>query len=363
MKRCTPSTAKWVTKYSTGFIGTGKCLARREYWLDPKCPSCHHDNEDNIHILRCPDTSRRQLVIRSLNDLYEWMDFVRFPTQFVSEFKSINAAWLNNDNLSSVTITVSALQDQINIGWHHLLFGRTHKSITETLHQHFLSKGFKRHAQHTISLWIYKIWTTVVRPAWNSRNKIIHAIDANTHLSRMNKDLHSEITELYIGTNHDILQHRDRQLFDTSLPHLLNKHPTILRAWRDEVDIAVRIASTPVTTQDPNQQQLHFPPPPTQDQQQSQLNNDLTADQRRIQKRRHKNTIITPLSNSISTQPTTNDTSQTSSQTNPLPTPQRLVIPTHSYLHHTTTTQSSRTRPHNSSIPAAQPTHVPYALL
>ena len=134
MKRCTPSTAKWVTKYSTGFIGTGKCLARREYWLDPKCPSCHHDSEDNIHILRCPDTSRRQLVIRSRNDLYEWMDFVRFPTQFVSEFKSINAAWLNNDNLSSVTITVSALQDQINVGWHHLLFGRTHKSITETLH-------------------------------------------------------------------------------------------------------------------------------------------------------------------------------------------------------------------------------------
>ena len=48
MKRCTPSTAKWVTKYSTGFIGTGKCLAHREYWLDSKCPLCHCDSEDNI---------------------------------------------------------------------------------------------------------------------------------------------------------------------------------------------------------------------------------------------------------------------------------------------------------------------------
>ena len=126
----------------------------------------------------------------------------------------------------------------------------------------------------------------ILRPAWNSRNKVIHAIDDNTKISRMTKDLHSEITELYINTNHELLQHRDRQLFDTSLPDLLRKHPTVLKAWRDEVDIAVRLASTPASTQDPHQQVLPFTPPTPITIDNHITINDLTPVQRRIQKRR-----------------------------------------------------------------------------
>ena len=89
MRRFTPSTAKWVTKFSTGFIGTGKCLARREYWLDPTCPSCHHHSENNVHIILCPHPTRRQHLLRQFNNLYEWMNYVRFPESMVLEIQRI----------------------------------------------------------------------------------------------------------------------------------------------------------------------------------------------------------------------------------------------------------------------------------
>lgn len=53
MSRCNPSTAKWVTKFSSGFLGTAKHLTRREYWLDNKCPLCRNCVENNTHIIWC----------------------------------------------------------------------------------------------------------------------------------------------------------------------------------------------------------------------------------------------------------------------------------------------------------------------
>ena len=258
MARCTPSTAKWVTKYSSGFIGTAKTLARRDYWLDKTCPMCQCTTEDNMHVICCPQPAQRQMLHRQLDELYDWLEYVRFSPSMISEIKRINNIWINDQTLPGVTSTVPAIQHQLHIGWKHLFFGRTHHDITYNLHHHYTRLGFKRHAQSTMSMFIYKMWTMIIRPLWNSRNRKVHAMDLTTSQTRVQQDLRTEITEMYQNTNNDMLFHKDRHLFEISLEELLKKNDSYLYSWRDEVDIATKQSSSSATTIDPTQRTIYF---------------------------------------------------------------------------------------------------------
>ena len=110
MIRCNPSTAKWVTKFCCGFIGTTKTLARREYWLGSNCPLCQTHDEDNVHIICCPHPPHRERAELSLLELYKWMEYINFPPDLFLEIKRINKLWLLNPDLPNTISNIPTIQ-------------------------------------------------------------------------------------------------------------------------------------------------------------------------------------------------------------------------------------------------------------
>lgn len=264
MSKCNPSTSKWVTKFTCGFIGTAKTLARRDYWLGEKCPLCNNAAEDNLHVIICPSIPHREQTNRYLTDIYDWMDHISIPLDFLEEIKRITSLWLDHPDLLGVTSPIQCLQNQLELGWNHFVFGRTHNSIPVELQDRFRLRKNPRNAQTTVSQLICRFWTSLIRPLWNRRNRIVHALDVETNRTRVQMDLQEEVTERYNSTNPDLLAYEDRQLFTLSLDALNAKNQAFQKSWCNSVDIAVKSSSTAITIQDPSQRILsplpHNPP-------------------------------------------------------------------------------------------------------
>ena len=243
MTKCNVSTAKWVSKFSCGFVGTAKTLARREYWLGSHCPLCNNTDEDNTHIICCPHPPHRERVLNNLQDLYEWMEFINFPPTILDEIKRANEIWLNDQTLSGITSHIPCIQSQIELGWQHFIYGRTHVEIAYQIQCHYDRTRHRRSSQQVLSQLIYRLWTKVIRPQWNARNKIVHALDVTTTQTREHSDLIEEVTERYQSTNSEMLAYEDRKLFTIPLDELKLKPVSYLKAWNDSVDIAIRSSS------------------------------------------------------------------------------------------------------------------------
>ena len=181
---------------------------------------------------------------RNIEDVYMWVEHISFPTPLFNELKRINTLWLHDPNLREVTSIIPALQSQLQLGWSHLFFGHTHVSMAEYLHDYYQTRNRQRNAQTVLSQFIYKLWTIVIRPQWQHRNKLVHAQDATVTTTRIQQNLWEEVSERFESTNYEIFAYDDRKLFDTTLDSLLEKPTSHLYAWWESVDIAVRSSST-----------------------------------------------------------------------------------------------------------------------
>ena len=132
MKRYNQSTSKWISKFSRGFVGTAKTLSRREYWLNSNCPLCNVMEEDNTNIICCPHPPHRERIEQSLQDVYEWLEYINSPPLLLAEIQRINRIWMEDQTLLHTTSSIPSIQSQLDIGWSHLFYGRiTNDMATE----------------------------------------------------------------------------------------------------------------------------------------------------------------------------------------------------------------------------------------
>jgi hypothetical protein len=64
---------RWLSKWMTGFCGTGKMLKIYRFQKHSKCPRCQTDNENTNHVLQCNHSEALTLWNTSLTSLEEWM--------------------------------------------------------------------------------------------------------------------------------------------------------------------------------------------------------------------------------------------------------------------------------------------------
>ena len=191
----------------------------------------------------------------------------------------------------------------------------------------------------------------MLRPQWQYRNKIVHALDSITSRTRIQQDLREEVRERFQSTNSDMLAYTDRQLFDTSLETLLDKPASHLHAWCASVDIAVKYSSSLSGALDNSQRRIFDAtlPPPTPDT--SNTNTALlTPVQRRIQRAQQ----ALPDSISLLVQPTTNRRVQSI----PPPSPPHIE-PQLAHEHHDIVPQPIPTE--NAPTPL-HPVHTPHTI-
>ena len=262
MKLVSFSTRTWLSKFNCGFIGTAAMLSYREYWLHDSCPLCSLTKETNQHILQCPHPPHRQKLLMLLNDLKIWLSTSNCEPILASEIIRITTLWMNPQN-HHITSNCPPIQHQIQIGWHHLLFGKISKRITEWQHNYVIAHSLRRDAQSWTSRFIQKIWTKLLRPAWQHRNSVVHSHEKRTTTTRLYQDIQEEVSELYRSTDVEMLAAIDKPLFDQPLDTLLQQPQQQLQAWCNSVETAMKYSLQPSsTTHDPTQLHLPFAPPP-----------------------------------------------------------------------------------------------------
>ena len=128
---------------------------------------------------------------------------------------------------------------------------------------HLDQHNIHRDSQSLRVHFIYRMWTKILRPLWNDRNKYVHALCPDSISARLLSDLRTEIIEIYSSTQIDQLHHRDRYLFDSPIDDILARSYSQLMAWRDSVEIAIASAARSHTQHEPNQTTIGPALPPT----------------------------------------------------------------------------------------------------
>ena len=188
MEMCNPSTAKMISKLSCGFIGVARTLARREYWLDDKCPCCHIHSENNTHLWTCPHLPSRQKIHLLLSDLSGWLETVSTVPDLRRGIIDTTTLWIDDPSLQHYHPLVEPISSQLTIGWSHFMFGRISIGITNYQHQYYTSIGSRREAQSWTHKLITKLWTTIICLIWQYRNKFVHGLEPST-TSRLYSDI------------------------------------------------------------------------------------------------------------------------------------------------------------------------------
>lgn len=92
MSTCSLSTRIWIAKYSCGFVGTAQVLARREYWLENRCPRCGHHNETYMHVIQCPHPPHREQMLRRLGEFKMWLKARHIDADIIQDIIMITTA-------------------------------------------------------------------------------------------------------------------------------------------------------------------------------------------------------------------------------------------------------------------------------
>ena len=267
MKLCSTSTRTWISKMNCGFIGSATMLVYREYWLSNNCPMCQSCQETNIHVLQCAHPPHRQKLLLMIDELSKWLTITTCEPIIARKIIRITNLWLDQGTRPDLFSTCPPIQQQIQIGWYHFMFGKISLDITQWQHNYATIHNLRREAQSWTSRLIQRLWTIILRPSWQHRNIIVHANDRTTSKTRLCLDIQEEVTELYNSTNVDMLASVDRPLFDPPLDDLLSKPYFQLKAWCSSVETAqLHSLNSTSVTHDPSQPALTFaqplPPPP-----------------------------------------------------------------------------------------------------
>jgi len=63
----------WVTKFESGFCGTGRMMKIWRQRVIDNCPRCGAANEDTSHILQCTSASEQTVGKKAMQKLEDWL--------------------------------------------------------------------------------------------------------------------------------------------------------------------------------------------------------------------------------------------------------------------------------------------------
>ena len=214
-------------------------LGKRAYWNSADCPRCSSHVENLEHMLRCPHAVSREKFTTGLTNIHTWM--LRSYTEVTLADGIIRATnlWIDDPQMETFWPPCPPTMLQIQIGWLRFLLGRLHISFTNHQHDYFVRKGFSRSALSWTKRLIINLWSDVVRPQWQHRTSIVHALEKTTTQTRLHKELIDEVCILYYSTRQQDLLSDDRHLLDTPLDELITWRYNSLLSWKNYFQVAV----------------------------------------------------------------------------------------------------------------------------
>jgi hypothetical protein len=164
---------RWVTKLSSGNLGTNKILHKWGQKDTPNCRRCEKI-EDVQHTLQCQHVSSTTIWDTTLKELEQWLQERQTDPSLTKTLISNLAKWASSTPHNQERTELEKLQD--SIGWEQLLYGRFDKSWQEIQDAYFKSLGKRNTGIRWLASIITKMWD-ICWDLWQTRNHHEHEHD------------------------------------------------------------------------------------------------------------------------------------------------------------------------------------------
>ena len=238
----------FISKWLVGHLPTGVIMKRWKQRLHARCPHCHYDGEDVLHLACCPSHTVQNLWTTSMATLTQWCQD-QDTDNILAEFIVTGlTSWSQNPYGTEISINHfppqyhSALLSQIRIGWYSTLCGFIHPSITTLQQQQYNLLRSRRTGHNWTQKLIHFFWN-ILQQLWRLRNNTLHENTINENNGSENLD-YSIALEYHIGPIG--LPSTFQTYFNQSLDTLLQKDITAKKQWFNLIRNAREIRNLPV---------------------------------------------------------------------------------------------------------------------
>ena len=179
MKSVKLSRRNWVTKFESGFCGTGRMLKIWKQRVIDNCPRCGAPNETTTHILQCTSESAQSTGKEAVIQLEAWLlqkktcpDLRKLLVHMINSWR---VGHLVTDKVScEFEWCKTVFEAQQRIGWRQLMGGCLALDWAKAQDSYFKWLGMKRTGKRWVVSLIKKLWD-ISWDLWNDRNRVLHS--------------------------------------------------------------------------------------------------------------------------------------------------------------------------------------------
>ena len=223
----------WVSKFESGWCGTGKMMKVWKYRLVNNCPRCNAPNETSTHILKCPGASATTQWQKSIMELSKWLEENQTCPD-ISNFliKALDQWRMGQEVTKPTNYEFDGVKDifesQNIIGWRPLLGGCISFKWAMVQDQYLKWVNSRKTGKRWAMALIQKLWE-VAWDQWNDRNKTLHDTPLAMELSGSLSLDQAIRQEFHIGIQS--LQRRVQLTFPPNLDTLLDASIYDRKRW------------------------------------------------------------------------------------------------------------------------------------
>ena len=220
-----------IAKFVTHTLPVGRVMERRGGWQQSFCPRCGKDDETPHHVVKCDNDEARITLKKALLDLESKLILLDTEPRLLSELITSISTWLTVGKVRKSKSTCRPIECQNQLGWHHFIEGRLHKSFQDYMDQYYTNIGSNKNGELWATIMIQTMWTKIFEPMWKSRNAAAHCRTTKDKKSREVLNLNYIVRQLYERATSTTLLHQDRYLLDDPISSVLRSPTGTKRGW------------------------------------------------------------------------------------------------------------------------------------
>jgi hypothetical protein len=232
-----------ILKFCHGWLPTYDRLHREHQTPSQRCPLCYFLIENNTHLFACKHPGQ-QVIIQALFKKID-NDNMFYGVNEITDLLKVAIQQKTTPELQHGTedsYLKRTIQDQKEIGWSHIMFGRiamsTSRFIDITLKQRGCPK-WQNSGERWTQRMTQNIWDTFLS-LWNNRNTIIYEDQHKSNHDIIRERLRMKVENCYLYA--DKLSFNDRQkIFYMDEKDLMNEDPRYIKAWLKNAGRIIRV--------------------------------------------------------------------------------------------------------------------------
>ena len=234
MSNCDSRYKRFIPKWVSRQIATGKVMRYRKARVHNRCPRCNAFTEDTNHVLRCQTRKTRDKWDTSINNLSEWLTKIQTSPEINISLCSTLRYWRSKkdsdhyvnpewgDNIKRV------FEHQALLGWNNMLEGILSTGWADLQQRHYDSISSRKQGQKWAGSLSIQLWK-IVYGMWEHRNAALFKSEKISEFCGSKELRKACLEELEMGIGElDELYH---PYLDTSSEYLFKENLDYQRNW------------------------------------------------------------------------------------------------------------------------------------